>query len=356
MALEKSLPRRIVIPFTLVFLITVIGTVGYEWLGRDQGATWLDALFMTVITITTIGYAEVIKLNDWGRFFTMMIALTGIGSLFYGLTVLMDHLVMSRLMDPSGNRKMQRTIEKLENHVIIAGLGRVGRQAALELFESGVPFVIIDPHPESLAYTLQRGYLLVAGDATNDEVLQSAGLMSASGLIVTTGDDASNLYIVLSARVMRSDLFIVSRAVDDASIPKLVRAGANRAISPYAIGGRRLAHLILSPTVVDFFDAVIKHGEESLNLEGINIEDGAAVTGQTLAELRLHESTGASILVVMRDSRVLPNPDPELVLCSGDQLLALGTVEQLDLLETMVSARADDPDGFELRPSVDPLL
>lgn len=342
---QRSLPLRVVIPFTLVFLITVIGTLGYEWLGREQGATWLDALFMTVITITTIGYAEVIKLDDWGRLFTIFIALTGIGSLFYGLTVMMDHLVMSRLMDPSGSRKMQRTIEKMENHVIIAGLGRVGRQAALELSESGVPFVIIDPRPESLAYTLQHGYLLVAGDATDDEVLQSAGLMQASGIIVTTGDDASNLYIVLSARVMRSDLLIVSRAVDDSSIPKLIRAGANRAISPYAIGGRRLAHLILSPTVVDFFDTVIKRGEESLNLEGINIEEGAAIAGRTLAELRLRESTGASILVVLRDNRVLPNPDPELVLRGGDQLLALGTVAQLDLLETIVSMQTDESPG-----------
>jgi voltage-gated potassium channel len=136
----------------------------------------------------------------------------------------------------------------------------------------------------------------------------------------------------------------------------LLRAGANRAISPYAIGGRRLAHLILSPTVVDFFDTVIKRGEESLNLEGINIEDGAAIAGRTLAELRLRDTTGASILVVLRDSRVLPNPDPEIVLRSGDQLLALGTVEQLDLLETIVSSRADDTEGLKPRPSVNPFL
>jgi voltage-gated potassium channel len=297
------------------------------------------------------------KLDDRGRLFTIFIALTGIGSLFYGLTVVMDHLVTLRLIDPSGNKKMQRKIDKMENHVIIAGLGRVGRQAALELAESGVPFVIIDPRSESLAYTLQHGYLLVAGDATDDEVLQSAGLLNASGLIVTTGDDASNLYIVLSARVMRADLFIVSRAVDDSSIPKLIRAGANRAISPYAIGGRRLAHLILSPTVVDFFDTVIKRGDESLNLEGINVYEGAAIVGQTLAQLKLRESTGASVLVVLRDSRVLPNPDPDLILRAGDQLLALGNVKQLDLLEAIVSARSEgeDVDNSPSDRSIDPL-
>jgi voltage-gated potassium channel len=156
-------------------------------------------------------------------------------------------------------------------------------------------------------------------------------------LIVTSADDASNLYIVLSARVLKPDLFIVSRAVDDSSVPKLIRAGANRAISPYAIGGRRLAHLILSPSVIDFFDTVIRKGEERLNLEGIKVHEGTRVIGQSLAELRVRERTGASVLVVLRENRVLPNPDPELVLHQGDELLPLGTTSQLDRLESLVS-------------------
>lgn len=333
----NDLRRRLIIPLGLVILVTVIGTFGYYWLGRDQGANWMDAFYMTIITITTVGYGEVIKLDDKGRLFTIFVSLTGVGSLFYGFSVLMENLVTSRLLDPSQSRKMQHRIEAMENHVIIAGLGRVGRQAALELAESGVPFVIVDPAPESFSYARQHRYLMITGDATDDAVLESAGLKSASGLIVTTGDDANNLYIVLSARVLRSDLYIVSRAVDDSSIPKLIRAGANRAISPYAIGGRRLAHLILSPTVVDFFDTVIKRGDESLNLEGIEVYEGARAAGQTIAALNLREVTGASVLVVLRGNRVLPNPDPELILQAGDQLLALGTVEQLDRLEVLVS-------------------
>lgn len=333
----NNLRLRLTISIGLVVLVTIIGTVGYSWLGIDQGADWLDALYMTVITITTVGYGEVIKLDDRGRWFTMFIALTGIGSFFYGFSVIMENLLASRLLDPSQRRKMQHQIETLTNHVIIAGLGRVGKQAALELAESGVPFVVIDPRAELFGYAQQRRYLLISGDATDDEVLQSAGLRSASGLIVTTGDDANNLYIVLSARVLRSDLYIVSRAVDDSSIPKLMKAGANRAISPYAIGGRRLAHLILSPTVVDFFDTVIKRGEESLNLEDIKVTDDAAAAGKSIAELRLREVTGATVLVVLRDNKLLPNPDPELVLQPGDQLLALGTVEQLDRLELVIA-------------------
>jgi len=335
---SKALRVRLLLPASLVLAVTVVGTAGYVWLGRGQGATWLDALFMTVTTITTIGYGEIVHLDSAGRIFTMVIALFGIGSLFYSLTVVMDYLVSSRMVDPFGERKVQREIDTLKDHIVIAGLGRVGRQAAGELLGSKIPFAIIDPRPEAQHYAHQHGYLHVLGDASDDEVLLKAGIGRAKGLIVTTGDDANNLYIVLSARVLKADLYIVSRAVDDSSIPKLERAGANRAISPYAIGGRRLAHLILSPEVVDFFDTVIRRDEESLNLEGIKVPHGAEVIGKTLASLEVLEKTGASILVILRDKNVLPNPDPETVLRGGDQLLALGTAEELDALEAMISA------------------
>lgn len=335
--LSDSLRVRLLFPLSLVLLVTVVGTLGYVWLGREQGATWLDGLFMTVTTITTIGYGEIVHLTSAGRVFTIVIAILGIGSLFYSLTTVMEYLVASQVLDPLGEKKMQRQIDKLAAHIIIAGLGRVGRQAASELAESNIPFVIVDPRPDAQIYAHQHDYLHYLGDATNDEVLLKVGIERASGLIVTTGDDANNLYIVLSARVLNADLCIVSRAVDDASIPKLERAGANRAISPYSIGGRRLAHLILSPGVVDFFDTVIKRDEQSLNLEGFKVPKGARIVGQTLLELDAEERTGANILVILRDKNVLPNPDPQTVLCADDHLLALGTVEELDVLEALIS-------------------
>lgn len=336
-SLPPNLRARLILPIVLVLLVTLVGTLGYVVLGRAQDATLLDALFMTVITITTIGYGEVIRLNEYGRVFTIFIAITGIGSLFYSLTVIMDYLVSTRLMDPLGEKKMQKEIEKLKNHIIIAGLGRVGKQAAAELQDAKETFVIIDPRPETHLYANQHGFLMVRGDASDDAVLEQAGLDRAKGLIVTSGDDANNLYIVLSARVLRPDLFIVSRAVDDASVPKLIRAGANRAISPYAIGGRRLAHLILSPTVVDFFDTMIRKGEETLNLEGIKVDATAQVIGRSISDLHIREETGATLLVILRGNRVLPNPGPEQVLKAGDHLLALGTSSQLDKLAKLVS-------------------
>ena len=291
---------------------------------------------MTVITITTIGYGEIIHLDETGRLFTILIALTGIGSLFYSLTVIMDNLVLIRVSDPFETKKMQRMIDAFDSHVIIAGLGRVGRQAAREMNDSGMPFVIIDNRVEAQAFAVQQGYLFILGDASDDQVLQQAGITRAKGLIVTSGDDATNVYIVLSARVLNPKLFIISRAVEESSIPKLTRAGADRAISPHAIGGRRLAHLILSPTVIDFFDTVISKGDECMNLEGIGVQLHSPVVGQCLGDLSLRERSGANVLVIFRGRQVIANPEDSLTLEVDDRILALGTTQQLKALESIL--------------------
>jgi voltage-gated potassium channel len=331
-----SLRARLVTPVATVIAVTIVGTLGYYVIGQPQNATFLDALFMTVITITTIGYGEVIHLDEAGRVFTILIAITGIGSLFYSLTVTMDYLVMIRVSDPFGTKKMQRQIDAFQNHVIIAGLGRVGRQAAKEMNDAEMPFVVIDSRPEAQALAFQQGYLFILGDASDDQILMQAGIDRAKGLIVTSGVDATNVYIVLSARVLNPKLFIISRAVEEGSIPKLTRAGADRAISPHAIGGRRLAHLILSPTVIDFFDTVISRGEEALNLEGIGVQADSPVVGQCLSELSIKERSGANLLVVLRGRQVLPNPEDCLKLEVNDRLLALGTSQQLKALENIL--------------------
>src|SRR5262245_53664267 len=334
-----SLRARLVLPLSLVLGVMAAGTLGFRWLWRDVGGTWLDALFMTVTTITTIGYGEVKPLTGPGRIFTMLIALVGIGSLFYTFTVVMESLVARRVADVPRRRRMARTIEGLSGHVIVAGLGRVGRQAAQELSEAGTPFLVVDPGEAALRATDERGYLLLRGDATEDTVLERAGIHRARGLIVTTANDATNMYIVLSARVLNPTLHIVTRAVDDASVTKLIRAGANRAISPYAIGGHRLAHLILSPKVVDFFETALRRGQEALNIEDVVVEQSSLIAGKTLDDLNVRRATGASVLVIIRDAAPLVNPPGNFALHPGDQLLALGTREQLARLEHLVGAR-----------------
>lgn len=332
----RSLRARLFLPLILVLAVVVVGTLGYYWLW-SPGGTWLDALFMTVTTITTIGYGEVRPLTDAGRIFTMALAFIGIGSLFYTLGAMMEYLVSARMADPRGWRKMERRIEGLRGHVIVAGLGRVGRQAAQELAAARRAFVVVDPGEAAVRHADDRGYLLLQGDATEDGVLERAGVRRATGLIVTTSHDATNMYIVLSARVLNPDLYIVSRAVDEASVTKLTRAGANRAISPYAIGGHRLAHLILSPAVVDFFETALRKGSEALNIEDIAVPTGSPVAGKTLEALDIRRATGATVLAILRDGTPLVGPPADLVLAPGDHLLALGTGEQLGRLERLTA-------------------
>ena len=235
---------------------------------------------------------------------------------------------------------MERQIAQLDRHVIVAGAGRVGRQACQELAGARHPFVVVDPGAASVQFAQSHGFLSLQGDATEDAVLERARIRHASGLIVTTSNDATNMYIVLSARVLNPNLSIVSRAADEAGVTKLMRAGANRAISPYAIGGHRLAHLILSPTVVDFFETALRRGNESLNIESVALGPASPSVGKSLESLNIRQATGATILAIVRNSNAVPNPPADFVLADGDQLLALGTVAQLDQLERLVAERA----------------
>jgi voltage-gated potassium channel len=333
----RSLRGRLLLPIILVAVVTAIGTLGYRWLWRGVGGSWMDALFMTVTTITTIGYGEVKPLDTWGRIFTMALAVTGIGTLFYTLGVVMEYLVTVRLTDPGGRRRMERRIGELRGHVIVAGLGRVGRQAAHELAQARTALVIVDPGSPAARLAEERGYLFLEGDATDDAVLERAGVRRARGLIVTTGNDATNMYIVLSARVLNPDLYIVSRAIDDASVTKLSRAGANRAISPYAIGGHRLAHLILKPAVVDFFETALRTGPDTLNIEDLAVSADSPAVGRTLDALNIRRVTGATILAILREGSPPASPSGDLVVSKGDQLLAIGTGEQLARLERLIA-------------------
>lgn len=328
-----SLGRRLSIPLIALAITHLVGTVGYYILWHDQDGTVLDALFMTFTTVATIGFGEVKPLDTAGRVLTMVVAVGGIGSLFYSFTIALDWLSSGETQAARRRRSMKNQIQELSGHYILAGYGHVGREASHELEASGKRIVVIDVEQENIDRAAEAGWLHVRGDASDDGVLRGAGIERATGLIVTTGNDATNLYIVMSARLLAPKLFIVSRAVDAGAVPKLERAGANRTVSPYAIGGRRMAHLMLSPRVIDFFETALHRGTQALSIGEIQIAPLSTTAGQRLAALR-QRSGGAMILAVLRGATgTVAVADDDLVLDGGDHLLALGTDVQLEALE-----------------------
>ncbi len=324
--------RRLRSPFVLLISVIILGTLGYYLLWRSLGGSWLDAVYMTFITITTVGYNEIYPLDSSGRILTIFISITGIGSLFYVFSATMEYLVIRQLQDPSGRRKMQEKINKLEDHTILAGLGRMGQQAARELAQQSSSFVIIDHHPPLENLAKQEGYLYIIGDATEDEVLEQAGVKRAKNLIAAAGDDASNAFIVMSARALNPNLVIVARADNEAAIKKLLKAGANRALDPYSIGGRRLVNLVLRPAAIDFLETTMKRGQQALGVQDIEVQDGSDFDGKSLRQLDIRRRFGVTVLAVLREGKTVTNPSPDFVLKKGDQIISLGMSEQLEKL------------------------
>lgn len=334
---RTSLWNRLLVPLVALIGTHVVGTAGYWVLWRDRQATLIDALYMTFMTVTTVGFAEVYPLDTAGRFLTMLIAGIGIGTLFYSFTVTLDWVTSDQTRAERRRRKMQQAIDALSGHFILAGIGRVGREAALELLESKSELVIVDPSESAERFCEEHRVLFVRGDASDNHVLERAGIRRARGLIVTTANDATNLYVVLSARLLNPTMFIACRAVDEVSKPKLERAGANRAISPYAIGGRRLAHLLMSPRVVDFFDTALHRGNKALTINDVLVAPGSKASGKALGALNIRNETGATILAVLREGQPHPNPAMEFAVETGDHILALGTDEQLEKLDVLLA-------------------
>lgn len=313
----------------LLFLI-ILGTAGYRIL---EGWSLFDALYMTVTTLATVGYGEVHPLDTAGRIFTMIFVIVGVGTAFYLLSVFVAFVVEGHFGKTMGRRRMERAIARLDAHFIICGYGRVGRQIAHEFRREDVRFVVIDINQTSLAEAEADGHLTINGTPAGDEVLQRAGIERARGLIAAMDNDAENIYVTLSARVLRPDLFIVSRANQPDSEPKLQRAGANRVISPYRVGGRQMAMLALRPLSVDFVDTVLQGLNMELILEDIVVKSGSSLVSLDLAAIRATYLPEASILALKRGARVTFSPPMETVLEEGDQLAVIGTPAQLRALE-----------------------
>ena len=321
--------RRLLWGVCALLIIIAAGVIGYVII---ESWSFIDALYMTIITITTVGYDEVHPLTTTGRIFSIFLIVGGVSGALYALTGIAGYIIEGHLGTTLGRRRMETAIAKLKRHFILCGYGRVGREIARLFAEENVPFVVIGKDRDSIADAEKDGHLYILADATDDEVLKQAGIERARGLVATVGSDADNVYITLSARGLRPDLFIEARASSSAAETKLKKAGATRIISPYSLGARRMAQLALRPGIVDFIDTVIQRRGKEFQMENITVSHDSALVGLTTEETR--QRTKANILAISRKSgKLVANPPGEETIESGDRLITLGTREQLAALE-----------------------
>jgi voltage-gated potassium channel len=322
--------RQLIGPGLVIGLLLVSGTVGYVLI---EGWTVLEALYMTITTLATVGFGEIHPLSPRGRIFTIGLIIFGVGGVLYVLTTMMQFVFEGHLGRNLERRRMQRKIDGLRNHFLMCGFGRVGRQVARDFRGSGVPFVIIDINQPSLDAALEEGYLCVRGDATADDTLRRAGIDRARGLVTCVQSDADNIFVTLSARALRADLFIVARGNNDDAAPKLRRAGADRVVSPYSIGGRQMALLAVRPAAVEFVDHVLGRTDVDLLLEDVTLQPGSALVGRTVRQVGQEVAPGVQILAIRRDAQLITQPPDDMDLHIGDELVAFGTSSQLQALE-----------------------
>ena len=331
---------RLLRALVLSVFVVVGGTIGYMVL---EGWNASDSFFMTIISITTVGYGEVRPLDTSGRILTALLIVGGIAIFGYTVTGLATTLVENEITGRARERRMRAVIEALSGHVILCGFGRVGMSVARELYAADVPFVLIDNDPDQVTESAALGYLALAGDATDDFVLSSAGIDRAKSLISALDDDAQNVFITLSARVLNPDITIASRASAPDSERKLQLAGAQHVVSPYNIAGHRLAGVVTRPRVIEFLDTVIYSAGLEFWLEEIVVSRRSRIAGQTVVESNIGNDTGTLLLTIVReDGTRIANPRADTVITGGDTLLAIGTREQLRNLGDIASSTERD--------------
>ena len=324
-ALEVVQGRHVRIWLAVVLATIVIGTVGYIVLFRWDLA---DAAYMTVITMTTVGFREVRELVNWPeRLWTMILAVSGVGIIYGSIGIVAEAVIAEVSSGRREAKRMAEAVANLRGHFILCGYGRVGSTVARELVHAGQQLVVIDILPDSLEHARRDGHLVVEGDATADETLRLAGLENARGLVATIDSDANNVYVTLSARALNPKLFIVGRANAEGADAKLLQAGANRVVSPYTMAGRRMAELAIRPRVADFIDAALSHGELRFSMEELEVAEGGPLAGRSVGELR--DDGIFTLTIVHAGGQYEPNPPPDRILVAGESLVVSGSTERL---------------------------
>jgi voltage-gated potassium channel len=326
--------RRLLPSVTILITVALAGILGYIYI---EGWTFLEAIYMVITTLYSVGFQEVRPLSHFGKIFTMFLIVIGVGSAIYAAGQAVEIMVEGEMASYRKRRRMDKKMKGMNGHYIICGFGRVGRQVAQVFEDSRIPFVVIDSKKETLEELNLKDIPGIVGDATSDSNLIEAGIHTAKGLIACSDSDVANVYVTLSARVINPNLNIVARAGIKDTEKKLIMAGANRVISPYFISGVRMAALATRPIASDFLDLVTHSGAVDYSLYELTIPDGSPLIGKTIGDVDIREKSGALVLAIKKsDGSFDLQPKPATTIRKSDVLVVIGTQEQYDSLEKMV--------------------
>ena len=324
--------RLVLIAVALVLVLTG-GTIGFMWI---EHYPVFDAFYMTLTTVTTVGYAEIRGLSHAGRVFNSFLIMFGVTTIFLAVGAMTQTLIELELNQFFGKRRVRNMIDKLEGHIILCGFGRVGRGAAEELRKAGSPFVVIDNNDERVERAIKAGMLAVLADASRDETLRDVGIARAKGLIATLASDADNLFVILSAKTLNPNLQLSVRIAEESSEQKMRRAGADFVFAPYNTTGHRMARAMLKPHVLQFLDFTEQQGVD-VEIEQVLVTGQSTFAGRTLAEVDMRHKSGVVILAIRKANGEMHfNPSSEVKMLPGDYLIAMGDASNLQKLEQLL--------------------
>ena len=333
-------PEKIVKGFVILTLILLLGTAGYMLI---EGWAFFDALYMTVITITTVGYREVGQISEAGRVFTILVIFLGMGTIAYILGLAAQGMIDLQVRTLIGRRRLGVKMRSMKGHYIICGFGRLGKIIGRELKAAKVPVVLIESNPDAQKVLEDEGFFHLMDDATSEEVLMEAGIERARGLISVVASDADNLFITMSARGLNPGLFILARADEEQTEKKLLRAGANRVVMPYLIGGQKMAQTIVKPAVTDFLDFIVHNKEMDLEMGELLVGERSRLKGLTLVESGIRQEMDLIIVAVRKkEGDMVFNPSSQTGIEAGDTLIALGKSDDLKRLAKILCVEETD--------------
>lgn len=320
---------------TLTALISG-GTLGYSLI---EGWNFFDSLYMTVITLSTVGYSEIHNLSHNGEVFTILLIIMGVGTIAYTISSLIQFMVEGHLHQILGRKKVKKQISRLHGHFIVCGYGRIGRRISREFAAKPIPFIVVENDPKRCLQLEEDGHLFIEGDATQDEILEKAGIGQAKGLITGVTSDSANVFIILTARGINPNLFIMARASEEGAEIKLMRAGANKVISPYTIGASRMAQAILRPAVVDFIDIATGPENIELQMEEIPVAVESRLVGKNLIQSGIRKELGLIVIGIKHADKMIFNPAATTIIKAGDTLIALGEYPDIQKLEIIAATK-----------------